>query len=114
MVAFDAKSAPGSSATAPLTKTAAHALPKKLKFQSVLSPDDKERAIRSHADDRRPSLKCSPYTVVCKTLTLHARRGLKMCASLVGGEEGEGGGRRTLAPSIQNKKVSTCVDTFLQ
>ncbi len=45
VVAFDAKSAPLSSAAAPLTKTATHVLHKKLKFESVLSPDDGERAI---------------------------------------------------------------------
>ena len=45
MVAFDAKSAPESSATAPLTRTAARVLHEKLKFESVLSPDDEEGAI---------------------------------------------------------------------
>ena len=45
MVAFDAKSAPESSATAPLTRTAARVLQGKLKFESVLSPDDEEGAI---------------------------------------------------------------------
>ena len=40
-----------------------------------------------------------PYTVVCRSPTLDAQRGVKICASLVGSEEGEGGGRsgRTLA-----------------
>ena len=43
-------------------------------------------------EDRRPPLKCSPYTVVCNPPTFEAQRGVKICASLVGGEEGEAGG----------------------
>ena len=55
------------------------------KSSQILAQMTRTGGYKNSAGLRRPRLRCYPYTVVCKSPTSDAQRGVKICASLVGG-----------------------------